>query len=87
MWKRFVEWLKGTGSTLLELKWETRFWVAVGLAGIFYPPLAGSISVVFFMSAWANAKASAIQKKEVEKEIKEEVHDEVDQELDEREQE
>ncbi len=71
MYKKMVEWLKDTRSTLFGLTWEARFWGLVGLGGVFYPKLASSISIVFFMSAWANAKAASIQKKEVEKECEE----------------
>jgi hypothetical protein len=38
--------------------WEARFWTVFGLLGCFVRPLRESIPVLFFLSAYANAKAS-----------------------------
>jgi len=83
MSNKAIEWIKSSKSSFLEVTWEARFWVALAIAGIVYPPLAASIPIVFFMSAWANFRSAAIHKKTLEEEVVQEELEEVEEDVDE----
>lgn len=73
---RLRTWWASARSTVVESTWEARVWAVVGLAGVAWRPLAASVPAVFFMSAWANAKAARIQRGEAEREMLQEEADE-----------
>ena len=52
--------------------WEARFWVIVGVTGIFWQTLARSIPAIFFMSAWALVKGALNQAQGAKREMLEE---------------
>lgn len=69
---RLRRWWNSAHSTFITQTWESRFWVAVGLAGFFFDELSTSIAVIFFMSAWANVKGANNEKQQAKREMLEE---------------
>lgn len=75
---RLRDWWNSARSTVTESTWEARFWVLFGLLGAWRKELSTSIAVLFFVSCYANAKASWIQKAEAKREMLEEEAEEAD---------
>lgn len=65
-------WWKAARSTWLLATWESRAWVAVAMVGVFFGGIRTSIPVLFFMSAYANAKGAAAQAQGAKLEMKQE---------------
>lgn len=70
--ERFRAWWATARSTWILATWESRFWVAFGLTGVFVKPLRQSIPVLFFLSAYANAKGGRAQAQSARVEMREE---------------
>lgn len=70
--ERFRGWWSTARSTWLLATWESRAWVAIGLVGVAYRPIRESIPVLFFLSAYANAKGAAAQGQSAKLEMKQE---------------
>lgn len=69
---RLRAWYQTARSTWLLATWEGRFWTAFAVAGVFSPWLRQSIPVLFFMSAYANAKGAAAQAQGAKLEMRQE---------------
>jgi hypothetical protein len=67
---RLRDWWSTARSTWVLVTWESRAWVLFGVAGIGVKPLRESIPVLFFCSAYANAKAAAAQAQGAKLEMK-----------------
>lgn len=70
--ERFLEWWATARSTWILATWESRAWTLFGLTGVFIGPLRKSIPVLFFLSAYANAKGAAAQAQGAKIDMKEE---------------
>lgn len=70
--QRLERWWETARSTVVMSTWEARFWTAFGIAGCLVRPLRESIPVLFFLSAYANAKASRAEAQSAKIEMREE---------------
>lgn len=70
--ERLSEWWATARSTWLLATWEARFWVLVAIIGVVLKSVRESIPVLFFLSAYANAKGAKAQAQGAKLEMKEE---------------
>jgi hypothetical protein len=69
---RLRRWWSSARSSFVTLTWEARFWALFGLTGVVWRPLANSIPILFFMSAWACFRGASVGKQEAKREMLEE---------------
>lgn len=70
--ERLARWWHTARSTWILSTWESRAWTMFGLAGVFIRPLRESIPVLFFLSAYANAKGARAEAQGAKIEMREE---------------
>lgn len=59
--ERLAVWWATARSTWLLATWEARFWVLIAIVGVVLKSVRESIPVLFFLSAYANAKGAKAQ--------------------------
>lgn len=74
--QRLAAWWATARSTWWLATWEARFWVLVAVVGMVVKGVRESIPVLFFLSAYANAKGAKAQAQSAEIVMREEESEE-----------
>ena len=69
---RLRRWWNSARSTVITSTWEARFWVLIGVLGVFRKELSTSVAALFFISCWANVKGAKNEAQGAKREMLEE---------------